>query len=267
MPSKSVGNVITKINFTKKGVSLFFASRRISITNDAFSSTYLYVGKTLTNKEIKDLENLSNLTKLMEYALSLLRKSHYTEWKMREKFYKKEANKDQVDLIIKRLKNHDLINDEMYALDYVEYCHENHIGKNKIILGLKNRGVFEKEINKIRFSSKLEKEKALYHLPKLENRYNQYPYRKKRDKIYQQLLSLGFDQDIVLEIINKINPQDKKLDKNKIKKDYALALKRFERKYEGKTLKDKIIRNLYNKGYSFHDISQIMEVEDNDYWF
>lgn len=265
MPSKSVGNIITKINFTKKGVSLFFASRRLSITNDAFSSTYLYVGKALTNKQIKELENLSNITKLMEYAFSLLRKSHYTEWKMREKLYKKEGNKEQVDLIIKKLKTHDLINDEMYALDYVEYCHENHIGKNKIILGLKNRGVFEKEINKIRFSSKLEKQKALYHLPKLENRYNQYPFRKKKDKIYQQLLSLGFDHDIAIDVINKISDKDKKLDKNKIKKDYDLISTRLKRKYEGKVLKDKIVRSLFNKGYSFHDINQIMEVDDYDY--
>jgi regulatory protein len=264
VPLKSAGKTITKINHTKKGVTLYLDQTKLVITQDAFLSQYLYVGKTLTNKEINSLKHISMEAKLIDYSLSLLKKNHYTEWKMREKLYNKDADKEQVDFVIKKLKTHDLINDFMYAMDYTEYCHENNVGKNKIIQGLKTRGVFEKDINKIKFSSTLEKQKAKNQLAKLEKKYDKLAYRKKRDHIYSSLISLGFDHDIAIDIVDKMKPMKENEEKNKIDRDFLLINRRLSNKYEGKELKEKVFKALHNKGYSYSKIKTVME-ENYDY--
>ena len=57
------------------------------------------------------------MKKLSEYALSLLMKKQNTEWKTREKLYAKEATKQDVDYIIQRFKQIDLIDDKAYIED------------------------------------------------------------------------------------------------------------------------------------------------------
>ena len=155
-------------------------------------------GKELSNKAIKEIEEFNASASLMKYALSLLKKNHYSEWKMREKLYNKEGKKKDVDRVIKSLKENDLINDKMLVLDTIEYGNERNIGKNKIIQELANKGVFMESINQNLFSHSLEKKKAMNNLSKLEKKYDRYNYESKKQHIYHALLSLGFDNDIAL---------------------------------------------------------------------
>ena len=122
MPSKSTGKTILKIKVNKKDVVITFTDRskeRLSL--EVLANFYLYEGKTVSHKELNDIKKMSNQASLLKYAMSLLSKGHYSEWKMREKLYNKETSKSDVDNIIKILKNNDLINDKMLALDWVEY--------------------------------------------------------------------------------------------------------------------------------------------------
>ena len=150
MPSKSSGKTILKIKVNKKDVVITFVDRskeRLSL--EVLANFYLYEGKTLTNKELSEMKKMSETSKLLKYAMSLLSKGHYSEWKMREKLYNKEASKSDVDTVIKILKKNDLLNDQMLALDWVEYGNERNIGKKKIIQELSSKGVFDDVINKI----------------------------------------------------------------------------------------------------------------------
>ena len=262
MPSKSAGKTITKINFTKKGVSVFFSKQRISISKDAYVNSFLYVGKTLSDKEINELTKETRLNKLFSYSLSLLKKGHLSEWKLREKLYAKEASKSDVDYIIKRLKMNNLIDDHMLALDYVEYASEKNIGKNKIIQNLKEKGIFDSEIEKIHFKDSEERRKANDLLPLLEKKYQREPYNKKKSHIYQTLISRGFNESIALSTVEKIKGIDEKDESNKIKKDYEKVYRRLSSRYEDNELKEKIFKALKNKGYRYKDIQKVMEQYD-----
>ena len=55
MPLKSTGNIISRIKYNKKNVSLFFNKDKVNISFDAYSLNYLYVGKILSRKEIHEL--------------------------------------------------------------------------------------------------------------------------------------------------------------------------------------------------------------------
>lgn len=264
MPSKNSGKVITKIKINKKDVSICLGKERLKISEDAYAMTYLYVGKELSNKEIKNLLEISSLAKLVKYALSLLEKGHLSEWKMREKLYAKEATKSQVDSIIKRLKANDLIDDEAFIADHLAWSEERNIGKNKIIKELLDRGVFEERIAKINFPYNKEKQKALFQLPKLEKKYAKFSFEKKKQHVYAGLLSLGFESNVANEVIERIAPINLKEENNKLKADLEKVYSRLSKKYEGYELQIKVINTLRNKGYSYSSIKKMMEVKQND---
>lgn len=255
MPSGSTGKTILKVKINKKDVVISFTDRsKERFASEVLANYYLYEGKVLSYKELKEMRHYSDSASLLKYALSLLKKSHYSEWKMREKLYAKEAKKDDVDRVIKSLKNHDLINDKMFAYDLIEYGNERNLGKNKIINELSNKGIFEDVINKYHFSHQLEKKKALNNLPKLEKKYDKYSYEQKKQHIYRGLISLGFDNDVALEVLNKVSVPKNKDEQKKLDKDFEKVLLSYKRKYEGNELKNKVVTSLRSKGYKIKDI-------------
>ena len=268
MPSKSSGKVISKVKVNKKNVVIHFVDRtKINCVPEVMASFYLYEGKELSNKAIKEIEEFNASASLMKYALSLLKKNHYSEWKMREKLYNKEGKKKDVDRVIKSLKENDLINDKMLVLDTIEYGNERNIGKNKIIQELANKGVFMESINQNLFSHSLEKKKAMNNLSKLEKKYDRYNYESKKQHIYHALLSLGFDNDIALEVMNSVKAPNDKSEKEKLFKDFDKAYIKYKRQYDGYDLKNKVVTSLRSKGYRLNDILRMWESSygENDF--
>ena len=269
MPSKSSGKTITKLKVNKKNVVITLSDKtKLSLVPEVMASFYLYEGKSLDNKTIKELLSFNASASLMKYAMSLLKKRHYSEWKMREKLYAKEdANKSSVDQVIKVLKNNDLINDKMLILDTIEYGNERNIGKNKIIAELANKGIFKENLSSISFSYVNEKKKALNNLNKLEKKYAKYSYEQKKQHIYRSLLSLGFDNDVALEALNHLSKANAKDELEKLNKDFDKTYLRYKNKYEGYELKNKVVTFLRSKGYKTKDILSRWEkyYGENDY--
>lgn len=254
---EKTGKTIKKIKVNQKAVAITFTNgERIDISYDAYSSMYLYVGKELKKSEIDKLNSITLTKKLVAYAMSLLSKKHYTEWKMREKLYAKGGEKKDVDYVISRLKAYDLLNDKEYIEDYLGYAEEKNIGKNKIKQDLLNRGVFEEEIKKIHFNETLEKKKAVNNIPHLEKKYAKYSYEKKKEHILSALISLGFDFDVANYALSKIKGKNEKDEKEKLNKDFQKVYTRLKERYEGKELFDKVIKTLMNKGYRYKDIKE-----------
>ena len=268
MPSKNIGKTITKIKINKNTVHLSFSNgQKLIFTNEVMSNFYLYVGKTLSNKEINEIKEFSDNATYLKYAISLIRKKHYSEWKMREKLYEKDANKKAIDKIIKILKNADLINDKMLAEDLKIYLEEKNYGKNKIINYLNEQGLFEETLKSLRFPESNEKRKAINNIAKLEKRYAKYPYESKKQHIYNALISLGFSNDVAIHALDKIKPIDNKNELEKLDKDFIKVKKKYETKYAGRELNNKIITSLKSKGYKYKDINRKLEnfYEENDF--
>ena len=263
MPSKSTGKIIVKLKVNKKNVVISFSDKsKLTCVPEVMGNFYLYEGKTLDNKAIREIESFNASASLMKYALSLLKKNHYSEWKMREKMYtNKEANKKDVDNVIKVLKANDLINDKMLILDTIEYGNERNIGKNKIIADLANKGVFSENLTSISFPYSVEKKKALNNLNKLEKKYSKYSYEQKRQHIYRSLLSLGFDNDIAIDALNHLSKVNEKDELDKLKKDFEKTYFRYKHKYDGYELKNKVITSLKGKGYKTKDILHYLDKE------
>ena len=250
---------ITKIKILKNKINISFDnSNKLSIDKEVFTNFYLYEGKELTKEEYKSILELNDTNKLLQYALKLRSKAIYSEYKLREKLYSKEASKRSVDKVIKILKGYDLIDDKAYASDLVEYYNSLNYGENKIKTKLSEKGIFKEQIDKLKFPISIEKKKANNLLPKLEKKYDKYNASSKKSHIYNAYLLEGYSKDIASEMTSKIKSPNQKDELDKLKSDYLKTKTRLERKYKGKELKQKILSSLLTKGYKMNDILKVL---------
>ena len=250
---------ITKIKTLKNKVNISFDnSNKLSIDKEVFTNFYLYEGKELTKDEYKSILELNDTNKLLQYALKLRSKAIYSEYKLREKLYSKEASKRSVDKVIKTLKGYDLIDDKAYANDLVEYYNSLNYGENKIKTKLSEKGIFKEIVDKMKFPISIEKKKANNLLPKLEKKYDKYNASSKKSHIYNAYLLEGYSRELASEMTSKIKSPNQKDELDKLKSDYLKTKTRLERKYKGKELKQKILSSLLNKGYKMNDILKVL---------
>ena len=261
MPSVSAGKYrIKTIKVYKDHVTLSFLKReKLQISKEAYLSSYLYEGKSISNKEIEKLEEITASSKLLNYALSLVNKRRYSERKMYDKLKAKEEDKKAIWAVINKLKSNGLLDDEAYMLDLIKWDDQRKFGKSKIIKHLKDQGIPDNIISKAKFSSSNELKKAKVLLPKLDKKYSRYAYESKKKHIYQAYLSQGFNHDIAREVVNDLKKQNNKVEQDLLKKDYEKIKNRYEKKYEGYQLKQKIYAALINKGYKYQEIRKILE--------
>ena len=261
MPSVNSGKKVVKsIKVYKDHVTLTFAKHEtLKISKEAYLSSYIYVNKSLSNKEIAKLNELTALSALLNYAMSLISKRHYSERKMYEKLIKKENNKAAAMSVISKLKENDLLDDKAYMEDLIAWDEERGFGKNKIIKHLKDQGIADATISKAHFSQSNELKKAKGLVPKLERKYIRYAFNNKKKHVYQALLGQGFDYEVAKEAVELVKGDSPRLEKEKLINEYKKVLSRLENKYEGYKLKQKIYSALLNKGYKGKDIRLVLE--------
>ena len=260
MPSVNTGKKIKAIKVYKDHVTLSFnKGEALKISKEAYLSSYLYVGKSLSNKEIAKLKELTSLSTLLNFAMSLISKRHYSEKKMYEKLIKKEPDKHASLLVISKLKENDLLDDKAYMEDLIAWDDERGFGKNKTIKHLKDQGIPDNLIAKARFSQSNELKKAKGLVPKLDKKYSRYAFNNKKKHVYQALLAQGFDYEVAKEATELVKGDSPRLEKEKLINDYKKVLKRLENKYEGYQLKQKIYNALILKGYKGKDIKLVLE--------
>ena len=260
MPLENIGNKIVSIKYLKDKVTLKLKDEtKIDINKEVFTSFYLFKGKILTEKEIKEINNQNRIFELYKYARKISTKRVYSEHKMREKLYLKTTNVIDVNEVINKLKKNGLIDDSEFVKEYVEYANNRNIGKNKIIAKLQEKGVFYEEIQKIKFDSNLEYKKAKTYLAKIDEKYDKYNYQAKKDKATRFLISQGFDMNVAREVANEVSVPKHKDEVNKLKQDFDKAVRQYKTKYTGREFKDKVFQSLLRKGYKMSDIIAIWE--------
>ena len=267
MPSESTGKkyLIKSIKVYQDHVTLTFNKKRekLKISKEAYLSSYLYEGKSLSNKEINQLKDITALSVLLNYALSLISKRHYSEKKLTEKLKAKDNNKTAINGVIAKLKENNLLDDKALMEDLIAWDDERKFGKNKTIKHLRDQGIPDNIIAKAKFpvSSEIKKAKAL--LPKLEKKYAKYAFESKKKHIFNALISQGYEIDVVKQVVGLTKKDQPKKEKEKLVNDFLKVKRRYESKYEGYELKKRIYAALASKGYKSNEIRTVLE--DLDY--
>lgn len=266
MPSVSSGKYIVKsVKVYKDHVTVFFTKREnIKISKEAYLSSYLYEGKSISRKEIDKLIEITAFSTLLNYALSLISKRHYSQRKMFEKLKAKEDNYQAINNVIDKLKENDLIDDRAFMEDLIAWDDERLFGKNKIIKHLKDQGIPDNILAKAHFSRSNELKKAKGLIPKLEKKYARYGYENMKQHIYNSLLSQGFEYDVAKDALNNVKAPKIKEERAKIKNDFIKIKNRYQKKYDGYELKQKIYAALVAKGYKHTEIKLVLEEYSNE---
>ena len=204
----------------------------------------------LIKKEIIDLENIININNeyaLYDKTLSFLSKRIRCEKEIREYLKKYTKDLNQIDLIINKLKNKHLINDELYLKSFIhDKINLSNDGPLKIKKDLESLEFNSNDIDDYlkEFTNDLIKDKIERYINKQLkiNKKSLYIF---KQKMLVNLINLGYSKEDILECLNNIE-----LDEDTLKeKEREKLIKKYSRKYQGLEL-DKIIKQkLYEKGY------------------
>lgn len=196
------------------------------------------INKILEENKIYDIYD-----KILKY-ISIKIRSKKEIIKYIEKY--KLNNKD-IKIIINRLEKNNYINDNYYAKCYIhdKILLTNH-GPNKIKKYLINQDIKEEIIDNelILYNDNLQKEKINKYINKeiKNNKKSEYYF---KNKILINLINLGFNENIIKEILNNIEIDDKELKQ----KEEIKIREKLSKKYDGNILEYKIKEKLYQKGF------------------
>lgn len=252
MLSEDIGRIV-KIKVNKKDIEVFFdAFPNLIITHDTYTNYYLFVDKIITFEEYNRIfkENEKNVA--LNKALSMLSKRLFTRKELEDKLKVKKFNKDTIDYIIAYSLEHNLINDEIYAKEYKEVLDNKNYGKLKIIDLLKNKGISSIVIDELDFSEEKEYIKALNYLELLNNKHYEKSNIKKKQLIYNNLCSEGFEKKVIECVIQQMKTNSAEEEKYNLQRELIIL--------KSKNMnEEKIIHKLMLKGYQYSLIKKVME--------
>lgn len=259
MQKRNSGNVIINIKHKKNTTDIYFYKDKITIPKETFYQKNYSIGDYIPADELMEISIILDTNKILNYAMNLLKRCHYSEQNMRDKISKKTSDKIIANKVITLLKQYDLINDEMLILDYIESANEKHYGKNKIINNLLKMGINKKNIKNDFFLVEIEEEKASYIILKLLKKYEDLSYKNKMKHLENNLLNKGFDYQVIKTVIKEIDIPNN--DPELIKKVYEKELNKIVEANADSYNKDKIYNILRNKGFSHEDILEVINYD------
>lgn len=217
----------------------------------------LVVGKELDEAQIKELNGKLDLGDAYQYALKLLSRRPYTILQVRTKLESREYTKQVIDEVLDRLINAGLLNDGEYVRAYTRQ--EVAMGKkgpDKIKQELIKRGISEPTIDQ--FLVIYEEDEQIDHALKIANRLlnanHKYGGHMLKQKIIQQLINKGFNQQIIDKVLEQVELENHKQAENSILVKEARKFYQKHQKLNNYERKTKVISALMRKGFQYEDI-------------
>lgn len=224
----------------------------------------LIKGKELTKQDIDELKEKGELSKGYQAAL------HYLNYKMRSEKeiidYLIGKDYETIEPIIHKLKSHRLINDEEYAKSFV---------RTNILLKLEGpkkieRALYAKGLSKAdvltgldEYSLDQQAENAVKLAEKVSKRQRNKSSVEISQKIREQLMLQGFDQEVVQRTIDEMDTDLSESEEYEaLRKQGEKAWTRYARKYSGYDLKQRTKAYLYSKRYPTELIDQFIQEKE-----
>lgn len=264
MRSSSTSRKIQAYTVDEKGRRILVMDGESFILPNGFDVEFhLYEGKELSEKEYKELKKALKLAPYKAEALKLVSKGSYTEKEVIDKLEAKGAGYADAKPIVDELKKIGLLDDSRYAEEYIKYEKEvNLSGKNKILHKLQEKGVRKDILDSFIFPGEEEEERAKEYLATLSKKLLDLPKRKKQEKALGALLSKGYDLEIAKSILAYIPEGDKEKEASRMQREFLLAKRKYQKKYDGYELRNRITKYMMSKGYGYQDIEALYSEEE-----
>jgi|GEM_PF-1324520 len=202
---------------------------------------------------------------------------HYLSWRARTRneviqhLRQKEYTEAEISDALQRLSDYGYVNDEAYMKQVSEsiLSHPGK-GKNSIKGKVRHKGIDEELIHQHleNYDNEVDEEKALLLAQKLVKQSQSLPWRKIQEKIIRQLMSKGFDQEVIQRTLRRMeaNTEIQQLFEERfdVRKEKAMAdaqklyHKWTQKEKDRRIIRSKVMQSLYQKGYTSELIHQVM---------
>lgn len=257
---------ITKIKESNNYIVLYLDNdEKLYVSIEAYFKHNLANLKGFDNKTYELLKKEENLILGYNAVLKKLSVKDHSIKQIKDFLYlKRKLNSDEVNKIIDKLIQYNLLDDEKYCIERINYLNEQLFSIKQIKNKLKNEGISNELIEKYIVSdSNKEYEKINKLVNKYLNTIKNKSLNAKKQLILNKVVNLGFNYDDVKMAIDSLNI---KVDNEYelLKKEYLKIKNKYQRKYESYDLEYRISGYLMNKGFKLEDINKVMEEENEE---
>ena len=260
MRQDNIGNIITSIEIKKKKIVVSFASgQSFTLSTDQYTQDYFYVGKVIGDKKFEELTQATKTQPFIDYGFRLLTKGRYSEYQIREKLYKREALKPQVDEVISRLKLAHLIDDASLLKDWVHHFQKRGYGLRMIKTKLHEKGFFPYLLETIQIDEDMERISISRLIEQSLKKYQHLSERDRKQKITTMLLQRGYESKVYHSTLEAIPRLTKEQTDSNLKEAFEKALRMFKTRFVGREREEKIINFLLRKGYTYSNIINLIK--------
>lgn len=213
----------------------------------------------LTPTMLKEIIQAENKEGAFNRALYYLNFGLRSEYEIRKYLLEKEFLEEYIDYALEKLKEYKYINDDYYAEVVTrDYFTLKRKGPSWIRRKLQEKHIDSEYIEKhiANICTEESNYDNVYYLIEKEFSKKNEPQKKKFQKITTKLNTNGYSFDIIRTAFDNflVDYHEEENDNSLIEKYYDKAYKKFSKKYEGYTLKQKIIDRLLRDGFAYDDI-------------
>ncbi|MFA6587283.1 MAG: RecX family transcriptional regulator [Bacilli bacterium] len=259
----------------KKCVKLVMeGGKKLTLSEDAFLSDYLYPGKELSPEELASLARKSQGKKEEDYLHTLLSRGRYTlqgvEDRLAMKFHTDE--KRRKELLAPYIAS-GILSDESFASDYLESALGSCYGENYLRKALLEKKTDKKVLLLPSVQEKLKENSPFLpgFVKEMEEKLLSLPERKRKEKEYAFFLRRGFSFEEILSAISKVQAMKTEEERGKEKEEQAKELKKEARQCynslagresaDSQKAKKAFFGHLLRKGFSYDEIESVVRKE------
>ena len=225
----------------------------LTLYEDVILKYELLIKQSITEKMLKDIKNDNLYYECYYYSLKSINSRVKSKYDLRKLLTEKEYDNNTINDVIKLLEKQGYLDDDRYAYSFINdkmittnwgpYKIKSELVKHKIEETIidNNLEVFNREEQLIRIEKIAEKMLKA-------NKNNGGVVLK--NKIKNNIINMGYDIDLVNEVVDKMNIG---VDKDIVKKEYDKLYKRYSKKYKDKELEYVIKNKLYQKGLYYEE--------------
>lgn len=253
--------IIKYKKLSKGKYKITFDTNEIILYEDVIIKNQLLLTKNISIKTLEKVIEENKYYEVYNLSLSYIETRMRSEKELKEYLMKKTFEESLIDNVIEHLKNEGYINEQKYIESFInDKFNLTKDGPYKI-----KRSLIDMEMNEDLIDNYLNtfsyndwKEKLSKIIDKRVNLMKNKSLSVIKNKLKIEAFNLGYQNDLIEEILNNIN----KKDDDSLEKEYIKAYKKYNKNNKEKL--DYNIRNyLYRKGFNISDINQIIESKKN----
>lgn len=234
---------------------------KLRILVDDYYNYGLKKDSIVKNEIVQELQKKEAFILAYRSALKRLAIKDYSVHQMKESLRKKyEISEDELNELVKKLKENRLLNDSEYTKNKIIYLSNSSLSIKAIRQKLINDGIAKEIIDKYLIEdSNEELEKAKRKAEKYLLSIKGKSLNAKKQAILNKLLNDGFKTEDSKKAVAELDfSKDILLEDDLLKLERDKAYRKYSKKYEGYELKNKIYSFLVLKGFNYDAISEVI---------